>query len=324
MSDRGELGEDGLPKGVVSGESELPLEHTARVRAAESRNKTAPSSLKVHDGQTSSQMAAASRRRLRKERDRRAERRAIQVLLAVAVAAGVVGFLAINFLVDDSSSADPEKGGPSLAVAKKKQVRKTKPARPGVRSSPIDETPDLPALRSMQREGLTAGAEGLPEVLADGTHPQLATLAGLETCRFAYGVWEFSPNKRFRFFSTCKALGGQVLVGAYQLDGAVIRMSPLTAGHARIRSEFHVEKPSRFVSRVELMHQGKVMTTLTVNQRVTAIRPGLDGEAFRNSYRGKNNLQVGGNIPAGGAAAPPPKPKPAKEKDPLLKLLEEG
>ncbi|MBK6686202.1 MAG: hypothetical protein IPG45_17145 [Deltaproteobacteria bacterium] len=311
--------EEGGARGyrVVSGEATPPDEHTARVRAAQAqaeRDKAPPTQLKVHDpageqpppaeARSSTEMAESSRRARRRERDRRAERRAIQLVIAVFVGLGGAGLLAVNYLVEDDQGP-PTEGprGPAVPPPPK--------TVPGKRST-FAEGADIPAIGSMNSEGLTIAAEGLPEVLADVEDGSLANLAGLQTCRYAYGVWEFSPNKRFRFLTTCEALVGQVLVGAYEIQGTVVRMSPLSSVEGTLTSEFQVEKPST----IKTIVQTRSGRTLQVNQRVTTMRSGLDGEAFRATYFPKNTIQIPGQ--RGGDAPPPPSPGGLKD------LLEGG
>lgn len=316
-----------LPEGVVSGESVPPDEHTLRVRA---RQHAEASNLRVHDAtstdhRSSTEMAEVSRRQRKRERDKRAERRAIQTILFVFVGLGGAALVGVNLLLHDEPVSTPppseeEKQGLSLPP----------PGGTGVISTSIDETPNIPAFRALSNEGLTIVAEGLPQVdaLAGGTGVQ--ALAALETCRFAYAVWEFSPNKRFRFMSTCGALDGQVMFGAYEVDGAVLRMSPLITDTDAVVSEFFVERPSRMVSRVSRRQGGPEV--LTITQKVTDMKPGLDGDAWRDAFSGKNTI----NLPGGRRGTPPPRaprphappngPPPAKQKsgDPLLDLLKKN
>lgn len=146
---------------------------------------------------------------------------------------------------------------------------------------------------------MTIAAEGLPEVAASGVVEAPASVAALETCRFAFAVWEFSPNKRFRFLTTCPALKGQIMVGAYEISGSTIRMSALVDPPVQILSVFEVEKPSRLVSSLRVDHPGTPPITLVVNQRVTTIRAGIEGEAFRDTYAPRNTMQVQIPLPEG-------------------------
>ncbi len=301
--------------GPLSGEAELPHEHTIRVR----HRKNPESKLSVHDGEpeqpearSSTELAGASRKARRRERDQRAERRAMQVLVFLFVGLGGLAFIAVGFIPDDPPTpAQPAVDG-GLAVAPPPP-----PKRPGIVST-FEETADLPALKSLSDEGLTVAAEGLPEVTAASDATGLESQAALQTCRFAYGVWEFSPNKRFRFLTTCGALDGQILVGAYQVQGTKVRMSPLTVGSVTITTEFEVQKPSKMKSQLTLRDG----TVLMVSQRVTAIHPGMEGEGFRNTFAPKNTLLPQGlrNVPSPTAPSAPPPPS-KKAKDPLLDLL---
>ncbi len=289
-------------------EGRPPPEHTTRVRAKEAA--AASSGTK-----TSTELAGPSQRQRRRERDRRAEMTAVRVLFAVFLAAGVGVFALLNSgLFDD---ADPTVIPPSKPG--EGEVAKTKPKPPPVVSTKANETRNIPALASMNSEGLTIGAEGLPQVLPIGEAVPPGPVVGLEACRFAYGVWEFSPNNAFRFLTTCRALGGQVLVGAYEIDGSlgVVRLSPIRAGQTIITSTFEVERPSRMTTRV-LVDGYEV----EVRQKITVMRPGMDGEAFARGLGERNLLEVSGAA-APVAPTPPPAPGTAKpERDPVLELLQ--
>ena len=331
---------------VLSGEAELPLEHTARVRAAKERRpprEEAPTKLTVHgDDDVEPEVpdlgpradgSEAARRQRRRERDRRAERRAIQVVVALFLGIGGLAFLAVNALLEEPKppAAPVAVNGAENGAASPGQgvVEPNKPAlAPGVFASRATETTDLPVIRSMKSEGLTLAAEGIPEVLADEEGQDVALKAALETCRFAYGVWELSPNRRFRFLTTCPGLEGQILLGAYEVQGTVVRMSPLMSLGAELVTELQLEKPSQARTRVTVREGGRALE-LTVNQRLTTMRAGLEGEGFRDTYRGRNTLQVPGLRPPGAApssprpaAPPPPAAPPARpSNDPLLELL---
>ncbi len=310
-------GATGQPHGVVGGEVELPLEHTARVRATAAR---APGSqLTVHDEsgsaappRNSTELAEPSRRRHRRDRDRRAERRAIFVVLFVFVGGGAAALMAIDILMpEEPASPAPMAEAPAAGLAE------PKPQPQGVISSGIEASPDLPVLRMLLREGITIGAEGLPEVLALSDSANISAQAALESCRFAFSVWELSPNKRFRFLSTCGLLKGQVLVGAYAVSGTKVRLSPLTANGVVLTTELSLEKPTRATTSVSIA--GAKTPMLAVKQRLTAIRPGLEGDGFRNTFAPRNNISPR-------VAAPAPRPMapaaPSAPRDPVLDLLE--
>ena len=268
---------------------------------------------------TSEELSRSSRRARRRERDGRAERRAIQVLIGVFVGLGGLALVAVNVFLDDPEPTAP----PPPAEADQDTEAPAVPPPPSVPpkpenviSTPTVETVDIPALRQLKNEGLTIAAEGLPEVVASVQGSKVNVLAARETCRFAYGIWEFSPNKRFRFLPTCPSMDGQVLFGAYAISGGTIRMSPLTVSGVELVSEFRVERPSRVMTRVSV-DGGRY--TLRVSQRVTVIRAGQMGDAFFNSYADKNTLRV----PGRSARRPPPSepaPPPPK-RDRLLELL---
>jgi len=316
-----------VPQGVVTGESRPPDEHTMRVRARQKSKHE--SSLKVHDApppqpvpepeppaaRSSSEMADSSRRQRKRERDRRAERRAMQTIVLVFLGLGGGALFLVNTMVEDDVSPPPPPVDPT------KQAVVPPPPPSGVLSTRIDETPDIPAFQHLRDTGLTIAAEGIPQVDALEGGSSVAALAALETCRFAYAVWEFSPNKRFRFMTTCGALDGQVMFGAYEIDGATIRMSPLITDTDAVISEFQVEKPSKMISRVSRARDGPQV--LEINQKVTAMRPGMDGDAWRDAFMDRNTIHLPGEKPKT-EHAPQPPPPPAKKGDPLLDLLKQG
>lgn len=318
----------GQPASVVAGETELPLEHTARVRAA--RGEAAPSKLTVHDERpreaepaprSSTELAERARRQRRRERDRRAERRAIFVVVALFVGLGGAALAAVNLLWEEPPARPPTDPAGAAGAGEVAEAPAPEPTRPtGVISTPLEETPYLPVIRKLRQEGLTIGAEGLPEVLALEDGPEIPKHAALESCRFAYAVWELSPNKRFRFLTTCGALEGQILVGAYVVQGTKVRMSPIGAQGIELVTELDLEKPTEATTTVR--RAGAPTAMLAVKQRLTAIRPGLDGGAFYDSFAPRNTIapRRGRGAP-GGAAAPPPPPPPAP-RDPVLDLLE--
>lgn len=327
---------------VVSGEATLPDEHTRRVEALKKQKEREPerSSLKVHDdpnapeeklhkafdpskpppadaaGAPAAAAAAEAppqrssteladrdqfRKQKKRERDRRAERTALGAIILVFLGIGGAGYMITSSMIDDTPR-EPTKE--EIALAKEKAVKAAADRR-AKNTSHIDETPDLPALRMMLSEGLTIAAEGLPEVSVSAQTNDSGPLAALETCRFAYGVWEFSPNKRFRFLTTCAAREEQIMVGAYTIDGSTVIMSPLVDGPAKIESKLEVEKPSTMTTHVTY---GTLV--LDVNQRINTLRGGMEGEAFRATYIPKNTLN-------------PPGTKPHTSKDPLLDAIKQ-
>lgn len=296
-------------------EGRPPPEHTQRVRAKQGPASAAASG----PARTSTELAAPSVRHRRRERDRRAEAAALKVVLGVFLAAGASVFALLNSGLFDDAPAPvklPTETGPNGEV--EPVVTKTKP--PPVVSTKVEETRHIPALETMGSEGLTIGAEGLPQVVPLGETVPPAPVVGLEACRFAYGVWEFSPNNAFRFLSTCGAMKGQVLVGAYEIDRrlGVVRLSTVRAGDSLFTSTFEVERPSRMTTRVMVAgHE------LEVRQKITLIRPGMDGEAFVRGLGERNQLQVQGSPDAVPSPAPSPAPRPAPtERDPVLDLLQ--
>jgi hypothetical protein len=299
---------------------EAPPEARADAPRSEA-DAASPEPTQAEPQRSSRELAEASRRQGRKERDRRAERRAMQVLVGLFAGLGGLGLLAVNLLLEDPppSAVAVAPGAPDPA------------ARPGVFSTAPDETPDLPVVRALLREGLTLGAEGLPAVAAVVEGPAVAAKAAVETCRFAYGVWELSPNQRFRFLTTCPPLAGQILVGAYEVEGSRVRLSPLLTEGVQLVTELELQKPS--VARTQVLFQdARGAVELSVTQRLTAMRPGLDGEAFRSTYAPKNTLMLPNNPgptgrgrPAEAAPAPERRAEPAREAerpdDPLLEML---
>jgi hypothetical protein len=282
-----------------------------------------------------------ARKTRRRARDAQAERRAVQAVIVLFLGFGGLGFLALN-LPDggfagsgagerSEGRAEPrgERGGagrrprdgaapgrPSRARGAARGAASNGPARQS--TAHLDETPDLPALRHLERRGLTAGAEGIPRVETDASGA-VSAVAGLEACRFAYGVWEFSPNQTFRFISTCRGLGRMELVGAYEVREARVHLSELSAGHARWTGVFDVEKPSIMRSHVRSETGGRTIE-LDVTQRITVVRGGLHGDDFRDSFRRRNRLSVPST---GGEDARPPAEEtpPRRQRSPLEELL---
>lgn len=277
-------------------------------------------------GPTSQDLAAPSRRARRRARDRRA---LVAALITTVAAAGVLlvtGWIFIQRVPEKEPQAlvAPElplpgeedlrgPGGPPKMGAAAAELPSR---RPGVVSTPLDETPDLPALRRLQDEGLTLGAEGLPDIRGR-IAPQTA---GLLSCRFAYGVWELSPNQRFRFLTTCGHEEGRIWVGAYAVRGTQVVTSPLSAEGATWTTVFELQKPTRVTTQLE-SQAGAV----EIRQKLTAVTPGLNGDGFHATYRDRNQLQVREGGP--GSAAPPASPSEERElerspeRDPLLDLL---
>jgi len=308
----------GQPEQVVGGEVELPLEHTERVRVARGQAPP-PVNLRVHDEapppapRSSTELAQRSNRERRRQRDRRAERRAVMLVFALFVGVGGAALFAVNVLWPEEPV---EVATPASTAA---QPPPPVPVAPTpTRTVGGDQPVDLPVLRILDREGLTIGAEGLPEVLALVDQADVSRRAALESCRFAFAVWELSPNKRFRFLSTCGPLKGQILVGAYVVDGTKIRMSPLGSTGVKITTELELERPTKATT--SITEAGAPTPMLAVRQRLTAIRPGLEGEAFRDAFAPRNTI-----APRQEAVAPPPPapaPPPRTPRDPVLDLLE--
>lgn len=276
-------------------------------QAALSASTDDPSLAPTTPPKTTSELAERSKKERRRERDRRAEKTALRAVIFTFVLLGVGLYALLNSDLVDTPV--PESDATPATKA---------PPRPRpVTTAEIDETPDLPALRQLATEGLTIAAEGLPEVLASDGSSEASLAAAIETCRFAYGIWEFSPNKRFRFITTCPGLEGQILVGAYEARGSQLLLSPLVDGVSTMVSLFEVEKPSKMTTEIAV-GAGARRITLGVNQRVTAMRGGLQGEAFRDTYAPRNTLSV-----PGGRARPAPSEGATKgtKRDPLYELL---
>jgi hypothetical protein len=266
-------------------------------------------------------LAERSLRERRRARDRRAERAALGAVLLVFAVVGVALYAALNSdLLNGDAETKPR--DPALEAQRREAEAKAQRDRAEQKkreAGRFEETSDLPALRSLANEGLTIAAEGIPEVLAADSTSRASVLAAIETCRFAYGVWEFSPNKRFRFMTTCGGLEGQTLVGAYEVHGSTIKMSPLIDGATAIVSIFEVEKPSKLTSQL-LVKEGEASVELRVNQIVTTIRPGLHGEAFHDTFAPANTLSVPGMKKS--SPSEPVEKKPAR--DPLLDLIKKN
>ncbi len=305
--------------------TEDPAEPDYLHRAAP-RTREPPTQLRVHDDPAPD--PAASARRRRRERDARTEKFAQRAIPLGFVAVGAVALALVNGGVfDDVLESPPSEGGPLV-------VPSPTPTAPVLKAAP-DETADLPALASLEREGLTIVAEGLPEIVAlDPARPP-EILVGIESCRHAWGVWEFSPNKRFRFLSTCQLMQDEILAGAWLRDGSSLLLSPITSGGGTIEllSRFRVEKPSSMETDVTIRVAGVSPVRLRVRQRITGLRAGMEGERTRGALEPKNTVRVRGielqdsrTPPRPGAspgAAPTPS-APAAPRDPVLDLLEGG
>ena len=280
--------------------------------------RTAPSE-QADPSASTAQMAQQSRKELRRERDAQAEKMALRVLLFVFLGVGGLGWGLINSGVIDLGG--PVSGG---GEADKKPV----PTAPVLTAPPV-ESAKIPALESMEREGLTIVAEGLPEVVAiqPARPPQM--LVGIESCRYTFAIWEFSPNKRFRFMTTCELLKGEILAGAWHREGSEVLLSPLTSAGSQMRSRFEVEKPSRMVTDIEITAPNAKPVKLMVRQRITGMRPGMEGAGFLRVYEPRNTVKVQGIriVPEKVSPSPqnkaPTSPKPNKPSgDSLLDLLE--
>lgn len=297
-------------------EGRPPLEHTQRVRAKQAAS--APPAGSATATRTSTELAGPSQRQRRRERDHRAESAALRTIFAVFLIAGVGVFALLNSGLFDDAPPPPR---PSVELGSGAETKAAEPKPPPVVSTKAEETRHIPALANMSSDGLTIGAEGLPQVVPLGEVVPPASVVGLEACRFAYGVWEFSPNNAFRFLTTCGALKGQVLVGAYEIDAraGLVRLSPVRAGDSVLTSTFEVERPSRMTTRV-LVGGHEV----EVRQKITVMRPGMEGEGFARGLGERNQLQVQGGG-SGGGSAPAPAPAPAPRpppRDPVLDLLQ--
>lgn len=253
-------------------------------------------------------------------------------MLALFLGLGGIAFLALNLAGgvgfgskdpsdEGAARSPPEQAGGAVAQLGRGEAR-GEPTALGSgagaarrSSGELDESPELPALRMLEWQGLTIGAEGIPKVelagsSAHGSGPMspgglgstgvsaqpegdvASALAGQEACRFAYGVWELSPNQTFRFLSTCRGLGALELVGAYDVRDAKIVLSELRSGGARWSGVLDVERPSTMVTTVLSYRSGRPPLRLVVTQRVTVLRGGLHGEDFRSSFRRKNRLTL--------------------------------
>lgn len=276
---------------------------------------------------TSTDLAQRSQKQRRRDRDQRAEKAAQRVVIGLGLGLGALALILVNSdYFDDAPGERPTVSTPSPTPVETK---------PPLAAAP-DETPDLPLFNKVNSEGLTIVAEGLPEVVAiDPANPP-ALLAGIQTCRFAYGIWEFSPNHAFRFLSTCSVLDGQVLVGAYEIHGSAIHLSPISSDGTTTVSVFEVEKPSRMISKVSIQPRADgPSVVLEVRQRITGMRPGMDGNAFFRTFAARNTTEIQGmptrreaGGPGGQGAPREPRAEPrkggAKDSDPVLELLKGG
>ena len=281
-------------------------------------------SVESSDGASSSSATTAdyaqrSRKELRRERDARAEKAAMRILLFV-----FVGLCATGLFVVNSGLVDLGEDGVS------QETQKKRPTAPVLTAQPLEEAV-IPALKSMEREGLTIVAEGLPEVVALKPVNPPAMLVGIESCRYAFAIWEFSPNKRFRFITTCELMRGEILAGAWSRDGNQILLSPLTSAGSVMTSRFEVEKPSRMVTDIVISAPKVSSVRLKVRQRITGMRPGMDGAGFLRSYQPRNTVKVQGIRVVPEKAAPrsntsgeaaPTKPTKSPSGDSLLDMLE--
>jgi hypothetical protein len=306
-------------QGAAGHEDDAAPEPRAEASTPRARSVIAADDAPPVPATTSADLARQSQKARRRARDARAEKVALYGTIGAFVCVGLGVLLVINSGAVDAPSDTPRTTlvpVPGVGGAAKPEA-----ARPA-----LDETPDLPALRQLQGSGLTIVAEGLPEVLAVEGDVPTPRMAALETCRFAYGIWEFSPNRAFRFVTTCGALAGQQLVGAYEVDGSKVRMSPLSIDGVVLTSVFEVEKPSTMTTRAVIGGRHG----LEIRQRITGIRPGLDIASFAKAYGPRNTVAVDGVAAPptpGRRAAPrgddePAAPPPAPKKDPVEELLD--
>ena len=276
---------------------------------------------------SSTALSERARRQRRRDRDARAERRAFLFVAGAVLVVGAALWIGVGYWAPESPAGAPpaavtgDPAAPSADPGGAPEARRAE-APTLRRHSTFEEPVDLPALRALQQEGLTIAAEGLPEVLTDQKGPTVDRWAAELSCRFAYGVWEFSPNRRFRFLTTCKALRGQRLVGAYDVEETALRLSPLSLPNATLSTTFYVERPSRLKTDVVVTSRGTVVTTFRILQRVTVIRPGLEADGFLQTFAPKNHL----GIPSGSRTSVPPRERGASgraapPRDPVLDLL---
>jgi len=266
---------------------------------------------------STAQMAEQSRKELRRARDAHAESVAMRVLLFVFLGVGGLGLVLINAGIIDI-------GGP-ISQPAPGEAGSPQPSPPVLTAAPV-ESSKIPALQSLEREGLTIVAEGLPEVIAIDPLAPPGILVGIESCRYTFAIWEFSPNKRFRFMTTCELMKGEILAGAWHRDGSNILMSPLISAASSMKSRFEVEKPSRMITEIKITAPNAKPVQLLVKQRITGMRPGMDGASFLTAYEPRNTIKVKGIriVPETPKTAPAPAPAPKKKStgNPLLDLLE--
>ncbi|MBI4817546.1 MAG: hypothetical protein HY791_14895 [Deltaproteobacteria bacterium] len=319
---------------IVFQESRPPVDHTTRIRA-ERGEQPAPAvepapavarqgdSSPQPDGPTSSDLARRAQKARRRARDQKAERTALLVVLGIALAFGAAGWFVLGMLEEKDQQ---ELASRPDATPQKEPTRVSKPVVVTTKSSDDDE--EIPALTTLREEGLTIAAEGLPRIIVEAGASQAANIAAaVLTCRFAYGIWEFSPNSMFKFVPTCAKLRGEEIVGAYEVRGNEVWLSPISTSEGTvIETVFRVAKPSSVQSTAKL---GAIR--LRVEQRITAFRPGMNAIQFQRAFAEKNTIDLGALIKDGASAPAPatPREKPEereqpKERDPVLDLLDEN
>lgn len=249
-----------------------------------------------------------AKRAQRRDRDALAERRAVQAILAIFFGFGGMGFLALNLSglglggtseQGDTKSKEKRRGtatidkasssaSSGLAASGSPASEAVSGGLGGAGSSATRVVPAPSHMEALRHTGLTIGTEGVPQ--SEANFPRARAAVGLQACRFAYGVWEFSPNQTFRFLSTCSGLGRLELVGGYQLRDEQIYLSELVVGNTRWTSVFQLAAPSTMRSLVRLDQT----RTIALKQRVTVAQEGLHGDEFRQDLRSKNLLTVPG------------------------------
>ena len=302
-------------------ESVLEDGHTRKVDV---RPQGGGTNLSVHDREetrSSREMAKESQKARRRERDKRAEKAAQRMVLGIAALAT---FAFVGLFWEDIFAPPPTSTPQKVDAhtkAKSKGTTKTTPPQ-GSADGALRRDARSPRARLLGRRRSDRGRpRGSRRSCCSAIHRRRKR-SRFKRAGSPTECGSFRPNKAFRFLTTCPVLEGEVLVGAYEVSKATVFMSPIRSGNAQFTSRFEVQKPAQLIT--EVLVGGR---RLLVRQKATAIRPGMDGDAFVRSFAGSNTLTPKGAVPPPaprGPSAPGPAPAPAPskgKKDPLLDLL---